>query len=208
MATEYPWVLANNRIPTLFDKIASAGRPERFSQDFLEKIGLTSSNDRGFIPLLRKLGFISEGGQPNSYYDLLRDPNQRPYVMADRIRDLYSDLFSVNQNIHKAPDVEVKGALSRVTGKDETSVDRYFRTFKSLVSQANFEGVNETVAKPRHQEEAIESGESALRDVASRSPSDKRMPSFHYNIQIVLPATTEVAVYSAIFKSLKESLGL
>ena len=31
-------------------------------------------------------------------------------------------------------------------------------------------------------------------------------PQFHYNIQIHLPATTDISVYNAIFKSLKDNL--
>lgn len=39
--------------------------------------------------------------------------------------------------------------------------------------------------------------------------SEKRVRpiAFSYNIQIHLPATTEIAVYNAIFKSLKDHLG-
>ena len=36
------------------------------------------------------------------------------------------------------------------------------------------------------------------------SDSDIRIPSFHYNIQIHLPATKDVEVYNSIFKSLKQ----
>jgi hypothetical protein len=35
---------------------------------------------------------------------------------------------------------------------------------------------------------------------------NERELKFHYNIQIHLPATSDVGVYNAIFKSLKENL--
>lgn len=35
-----------------------------------------------------------------------------------------------------------------------------------------------------------------------------QQPSFHYNIQIHLPATTDISVFNAIFRSLKENLGI
>jgi hypothetical protein len=33
-----------------------------------------------------------------------------------------------------------------------------------------------------------------------------KLPSLHYNIQIHLPTTNDIAVYNAIFKSVKEHL--
>lgn len=204
MSVEYPWLVANGRLPVLFEKIASAARPERFSQDFLEKLGLTSSNDRALIPLLRRLGFLTESNQPTPPYDLLRDPQERAFALADRIRETYSDLFAINTNLFKATDQEIKGAITRVTGKDETTVDRNFKTLKALLQLANFERKSSLpiaaatpAAPPKATESASEGHDKQI-----------RKSNFHYNIQIILPATTEIAVYNAIFKSLKENLDI
>ena len=210
MAEDYPYVLNNGKIGTVFDKIATAAKPERFSYDFLEKLGFTSTNDRAFVSLLRRLGFLTESNQPNSYYDDLRDKIRRPIVIATKIKELYRELYAIDESIHKASDAELKAAISRVTGKDEQTVNRVFNTFKGLISQANFEtslptppleivGGKPTDAGREHSPILLDDTKKLRR---------RSEPEFHYNIQIVLPATTEVAVYNAIFKSLRENLDI
>src|SRR4051812_13593089 len=116
--SDFPFVLANSRIPQLLDAISTAARPPRFSQEFLKSIGFASSNDRAFIPLFRKLGFISADGTPTEAYDALREKKTRGRILAEKIRELYADLFAINTRIYDANDEDVRGAISRVTGKD------------------------------------------------------------------------------------------
>lgn len=200
--SDLPFVLANNRIPQLLEALGTAARPARFTQEFLKSIGFASSNDRAFIPLFRKLGFITSDGTPTEAYDALREKKSRGSVLAERIRDLYSNLFAINTKIYNATDDDVKGAISRVTGKDATTVNRYFATFKALASQAKFDPPVEE-AKPA--EKPLEEREV---DPPPPHPRPRGEPGFHYNIQIHLPATTDIAVYNAIFRSLRENLNI
>src|SRR5713226_4066063 len=95
MPEQYPFVLANTRIGALLDSISTAARPPKFSQEFLRTLGFTSSADRAFVPLFRSLGLINDSGVPTEAYDRLRDRRVRAQVLADRIRDLYADLFAI-----------------------------------------------------------------------------------------------------------------
>src|SRR5687767_10711014 len=117
MPDSYPYIISNNKIEPILARIRSAARPARFSREMLSKWGFAASNDRAITGVLKELGFLNEGGTPTDYYDRLRDPNDWKYVLAERMRDLYSDLFAVDSNIQTAPDEEIKGAISRVTGK-------------------------------------------------------------------------------------------
>ncbi|MBA3833857.1 MAG: DUF5343 domain-containing protein [Chthoniobacterales bacterium] len=201
MPVDYPYVVSNNKIGPILSKIEKAAKPGRFSQEFLKNLGFGASNDRAVIPLLRRLGFLNDSGAPTEYYDQLKDATRHKTVLGDRIKALYSDLFTLNTEIQKANESEIKGAISRITGKDETSVSRYYATFKTLVSLAKFDG--ESVA-PLKDVEVPEggAGEAATGDIKPRAST----ASFHYNIQLHLPATTDVSVYNAIFKSLRDSL--
>lgn len=58
--------------------------------------------------------------------------------------------------------------------------------------------------KPEDRKREERRPEKAERENAVRST---RPIAFSYNIEIHLPATTEIAVYNAIFKRLKENLG-
>lgn len=117
----------------------------------------------------------------------------------------YLTSFNINIEIHKASEEEIKGAISRTTGKDDTSVSRYLATFKILTSLAKF-GASPKLAKPQlpeKEEEPVPIQKPKLREEAE---AQEKGLSFHHNIEIHLPATTDVSVYNAIFKSLRENL--
>lgn len=196
--TDYPYMISNNKITKIIEKIQQAARPAKFTQEVLKNLGFTSTNDRAFIPLAKKLGFLSEDGTPTSLYDQLKDTTTTKTVLATQIRSLYSEIFAINMNIHKAPDAEIKGAIGRVTGKDEEGVARIYNTFKALCNIADFD-----YSAPIEEPVDEDNSNIPTNPVVSTQPSTTQ---FHYNIQIHLPATTDISVYNAIFKSLKENL--
>lgn len=202
MAEEYPYMVSNNKIKKILDKIEVAQKPRKFSHAILKNLGFSSSNDRAMIPLLRRLGFIREDGTPTESYDQLKDKTKRFFVLGERVRELYSELYSINTEIHNASEDEIKGAISRVTGKDSISVNRYYATFKTLAGIAKFGKI------PEHKKETIEQKEEVSVEEEKPKQIEIPIPGFHYNIQIHLPATTDISVYNAIFKSLKENLGI
>jgi hypothetical protein len=121
---------------------------------------------------------------------------------------LYADLFAIDASVQTAPEAEIKGAISRVTGKDDETVKRYYATFKTLASLAKFEPkpVKATKIDEKPEEEAAA---PKVKAEASREEHEHRRRSeYHYNIQIHLPVTTDISVYNAIFKSLKDHLGV
>lgn len=193
---DYPYMMSNNKIQPIITKIQQAARPAKFTLDFLRTLGFTSTNDRAFIPLAKKLGFLMEDGTPTPIYDQLKDSTLTAKVLATQIRILYADLFAINTELQRAPENEIKGAISRVTGKDEEGVIRIYNTFKALCSIADF---SENISHSPVPEKVEETASVAI-------PLSNRKNEFHYNIQIHLPATTDVSVYNAIFKSLKDNL--
>jgi hypothetical protein len=207
MAESYPYIISNNKIEPILSKIRSAAKPERFStREALAKWGFSASNDRAMVSVLKDLGFLTESGAPTEYYDRLRDPNEWRYVLGERMRDLYSELFAIDTAIHSAPENEIKGAISRVTGKDNESVKRYYATFKALATLAKFEPRPGRNVAPDEKPQVEEHSENHV--PSSSHTQSHRRSDFHYNFQIHLPATTDIAVYNAIFKSMKDNLGM
>jgi len=212
MPDSYPYTISNNKIAPVFARIQTAAKPNKISQALLSQWGFTASNDRAILRVLRELGFINENGVPTVAYDALRDHANWKYTLADRIRICYSDLYAIDPKFHTLPEAEIKSTMMRITGKDEESAKRYFATFKTLASLANF--------GPRHDSKNAVSeenpGDDAVKqkvDASLPAPSppihadhSKRKTEYHYNIQIHLPVTSDISVYNAIFKSLKENL--
>lgn len=204
MADTYPYMVANGKISQIIDKIKKAAEPSKFTHAFLKQLGFASTNDRAIIPLLKKLEFLNDDSTPTEKYKDLRDTTRFRYALGEQIKVLYSDLYAINTKIHEANEDEIKGAISRVTGKDETAVGRYYATYKTLTDIAEFD---EPVEEEINEEPKVEQKQPEKPSPKAQVPPIKvSSPDFHYNIQIHLPATTDITVYNAIFKSIKENL--
>jgi hypothetical protein len=205
----YPYIISNNKIEPILTKIRSAARPQRVTIELLKKWGFSASNDRAMLRVLKVLGFLDENGAPTPDYDRLRDPTDWKYVLGERVKDTYADLYAIDEKIDAAPDDEVRGAISRVTGKDQESVNRYFTTFRTLAGLAKFDG--QAPSKPRIPVKGTNSDpEEPMSPVLKKGQpplaATDTKASLHYNIQIHLPATSDISVYNVIFKSLRENL--
>src|SRR6266542_5300057 len=96
MALPDSYTLKIGSIPAYFDALLDAQPPERFSLKFLENLGFTSTNDRLFIGILKDLGFLNADGVPQQRYYEFMDRSQARVVLAEAIREAFSDLFAIN----------------------------------------------------------------------------------------------------------------
>ncbi|HET9768488.1 MAG TPA: hypothetical protein VFS60_16695, partial [Thermoanaerobaculia bacterium] len=86
-----------------------------------------------------------------------------------------------------------------------------YATFKTLAGLAKFDPrPSRTTAVAAAAEAPVEPPSSPRTHPEPPADTDthRRRNDFHYNIQIHLPVTTDISVYNAIFKSLKENLGI
>ena len=191
-------------------EIRAAGVPERVTFEFLKTLGFKSSNDRPIISVLKGLGFLDANATPTDSYRSFRDPEGGPKVLARALRSAYSDLYLANTNAHDLPIEKLKGIIATKTSKGNAVVKSIAATFKALAKAADFSepgGESEKVAG-KHAEKARASDESGGK--GSPLPSlpgvGAGVAGLHYNIQIHLPTTTDITVYNAIFRSLREQL--
>ena len=205
MSSELPYLLTNKRLPDLFSKIQTAAVPEKFTFEFLKKLGFTSSNDRGLPSLLKKLGFLDQNGSPTPRYNSYRHKKDGPRILAESIRELYVELFAIDENVHKAKRDDIIGIVSRVTGQEDKYVRLISSTFSALCNLADFNAVP-TEQESEFPETTNETSERTMLDTDETLPKKGHTISFRHNIEIHLPATTNIAIYNAIFKSLKDHL--
>ena len=223
MDIDLPYLLSHKKFPDFLAKLQTAAVPKKMTANVLKKFGFPSSNDRAFIALLKKLGFLNENGQPTERYAQYRDRAKATAVLAEGIGDAYSELLDVNTSLYDEDLETIKSAVSSVTGRDQKFVNLIANTFKMLCDNAEFAsddppaetsgvdpedsdsaaGTNDEIAAPAAE---TQDSHSPARPPA-RSSGPLSDLSFNYNIEIHLPATTDIAVYNAIFKSLRETLG-
>jgi Family of unknown function (DUF5343) len=202
-----PYVNGYGGIPTLFKKIREAAVPAKFTQDFMTtSLGLKSSSYRAMIPLLKKLGFIDQSNVPTEAYRNFREASESGSVMAERLRETYKNLFTANEYAHKLDKKDLTAKLLTVTGagEDDANIPYIASTFIELSKLAKWEVTPTAETKKERnteqQEERTDRGEDG------KSRPLKGGFGLSYTINLNLPATTEIEVFNAIFKSLRENL--
>jgi len=208
MALANSYVQCYGQISDLFRKISEGQAPDQFTQQHLKDIGFVRSNHRAFIPLLKALGFLSQEGRPTQRYHAYRDPSQAKQVMADAVREAYADIFVIKEKPTKADRKAIEGKFKSAHNTSDRMAVLMANTLFALLDLADLDGP----AKPRSKELDKHKAKEPTpkpQEPETQQPlaqGGKQMPGLHYDIQIHLPATKDVEVYNAIFKSLKEHL--
>jgi hypothetical protein len=205
MAVPTAYLTTTKNTQAILDAMQRAGVPKRFTYDFLKQLGYGSSSDRPMIPLLKALGFLDDGGNPTERYRRFKDPSLARAVLAEGLRDAYADVFAVEQQAQGKSVNELKGVFARLSDKGESVTAKMATTFKTLADRADF-----TAAPPTQPEPADEKQE----EKEDRTPEPPPAPNgrgqgtvtMRHDVHVHLPVTTEIAVYDAIFKSLRENL--
>jgi len=193
------------RIPKILAKIKEASRPDRFTQDFLAtKLSFAGGSAMAFIPFAKRIGLLTPDGSPTELYTKFRNPSESGWAMAQAIRVGYKALYERNEYVHDLTPDKLQGLIVETTGleKGSTVVKSIRGSFLALKDFANFEASgsdddSDVVAK------------TAKPDMTLVKTGEKGVPSgvhLSYTINLNLPETTNVAVFNAIFKSLKEHL--
>lgn len=210
MALMSAYLVTTKNMNDFFNAIITAKAPERFTQKFLQQLEFTSSNDRLFIGVLKGLGFIDESSTPRQrYYDFL-DQTQSGVVLAEAIREAYSDLYSLNKKAHLMSVDEIKNKFRSLTQgqKSENVVGLMANTFKALCEYATWDVGAETIKTETNEiPKDAQTANSGQQKIENESIKNKSIsPTLHYNIQIHLPESRDPAVFDAIFRSLREHL--
>jgi hypothetical protein len=197
------YLITTKNLNDFLNAIVGAQAPERFSNKFLEQLEFQSTNDRLFIGMLKGLGFLDEGGTPTQRYYEFLDQTQSGVVLAEAIKEAYSDLFTVNKKANDLTVEEVKNKLRTLTQgqKSDKVISLMANTFRALCDYADWTKIRTPTEQPK------EPKEQTKPEMSEAMKKDSRLhPQLHYNIQIHLPETRDPAVYDALFRSLKEHL--
>ncbi|MCK1679399.1 DUF5343 domain-containing protein [Bradyrhizobium sp. 147] len=192
----------------ILDKIIEASQPERFTQDFLAtKLGYSSGSARPMIPLLKKLGFIATDGAPTGLYSQFRNPENRGAAMAQALRAAYKEIYDRNEYAHDLTRDKLKNLVVEITGlePDNQTVTAIVGTFWNLKAYADFEKAPAT-DNGNGKVTVLEKTEPVVPPVSPAAVSTPSGLNLSYTINLNLPETTDVEVFNAIFRSLKENL--
>lgn len=204
------YLVTTKNLDAFLNAIQSARAPDKFTNKFLEQLEFTSSNDRLLLKMLKELGFLDDSGIPLDRYHRFLDSSEARRVMAEAVREAYSDLFTVKKDAWKLSEEDVANKLKTLTqGKKSENVIKWMaKTFKTLAEYADWSAD----ATPKEKLTTIQ--EQPLTE--KRNPESHFLEEsqeklnikggLHYNIQIHLPESRDPKVYDAIFESMKRHL--
>lgn len=205
MAVTTSYLTSTKNFEAIINSILGARAPERFSAKFLDDLGFKSSNDRLFVGVFKGLGLIDDSGVPTQIYYEFLDQTQSRVIMAQRIQIAYKDLFDLRTDAQNMTNDEIKNKLRTITQgqKGDKVIECMALTFKVLCNYAEWE---QQTTKSKKPVQNINEEEPENINEIKPPRTQKHDMNLHYNIQVHLPETTNMAVYDAIFQSLKKHL--
>lgn len=210
MTESLPYLATPGNITKCLEKIADAATPEKVTGDFINtKLSIKGGSGRALVPFLKKIGFVNPDGTPSNLYKKYRNPSESGAAVGAAIRTGYAPLYEVNEYCHELNDGDLKGLIVQITGQDKNSgvVQKILTTFKKLKDFADFEAGLSSPDGPDASEKHEESAyKQELPRMIQHGMSQKYGMNLSYTINLNLPATSDISVFNAIFKSLRENL--
>jgi hypothetical protein len=199
-ASKLPYINAYGNVTKVLEKIQGAATPDRFSVDFLaDTIGMKGGSARPVIPYLKRTGFLGADGTPTPLYKSFRNQAESGAAAARALRIGYAPLFQMAEAAHTLDDAKLTGLILQATGLESNSktVGAILGSFKALKAFAD--------PNPSDSPEQPPSVEDDDRPSADSGGLPSGL-SLGYTINLHLPATSDVAVFNAIFRSPREHL--
>jgi Family of unknown function (DUF5343) len=200
--SKVPYVNAYGTITKTLDALRKASTPDRFTQDFLAtKLAVKGGSAKPVIPFLKRIGFLASDGAPTDLYKKFRNEALAGAAAAEALKIGFGPLYEINEYVHDLKDNELRGVVVQATGMEasSTSVKSIIGSFKALRAYADFD------APPVGGLDATDGGDGPGDDASDGQGVPTRI-NLGYTINLHLPATSDVAVFNAIFKSLREHL--
>ena len=191
-----------------FEKIKSAPTPQRVTRDFVKTtLGIKGGPGDALASFLKKIGFVNADATPSPHYLSFRNPATSGAAVAEAFKIAYAPLYEHHEFVHELDDQELKGLIIQVTGcaEDARSLALTLSTIRALKDYADF-------SEPGGRREPDpDLGQSQLDSPivpphAPHGPDDSVGLNLSYTINLNLPATADIAVFDAIFKSLRQNL--
>jgi hypothetical protein len=203
MPADLPYMTSVKNLPPILDRIKAAGTPPKFTYEFLKSnLGFPSSNDRSVLRILKAMGFLTGDGTPTARYNEYRDDSRSGLAIAVGLREGWAPLFLSDEKAHTRTSSQLTELMKGLTGATGAVAQKMASTFKALASKGTWD------EQPEQTRPASSIPEQLSPPAAPREePSSGRQPvNLHHDVHIHLPATSDVAVYTAIFRALRDEL--
>jgi hypothetical protein len=206
-----PYLPASGTLKKALDRLVEASRPDKFNSDFLENVlKLTGGSARATIPILKRLGFLASDGTPTDLYARFRTEGGRGPAALQALRTGFSEVFKRSEYAHSVADTKLRDIIVEITGLKPTdpvalAIKSTFNVIKGYIPAGM--DYSASVDEDSHVVEDLNGNQSSSsQSTHTRYPSRSGAVGLVYNINLVLPETSDLRVLNAIFRSIKENL--
>ncbi len=206
MGVGLPYLATPGSITMALQKIRDAATPDRVTADFVTtKLTIKGGTGRAIPPFLKRINFVASDGTPTELYKSFRNKTTGGKAVAEAIKFGYHPLKEVNEYFYLLSDKDLKALIVQITGldADDKIVKLTLSTLSNLKQFAKFED-DKDIALENIEEKEI-AHDKTTKTYQSSTATEVGL-TLTYTINLNLPATTDQAVFNAIFKSLKEHL--
>jgi hypothetical protein len=206
-----PYVTATGNIERALRAIQSAATPSKVSQDFVKTIlNIPGGSGNQMTSFLKKIGFVNGDGSPSELYKRFRNPSTAGKAAAEGLKIGYAPLYARNEFMYRLSDDKLRGLIIEETGQSEDSsvVSMVVASIKAIKKFASWstEESGDSSATPAPALSTIPPSTPSEPAELSRGVTRRIGMNLSYTINLNLPASSDVAVFNAIFKSLKDNL--
>lgn len=202
----FPYTVVPKSLRPLLNHIQGAGVPPKVTQQYLAATGFKSTNDRAMIGVLKFIGFTDGAGAPTEVWRKFRSKASGGVVLANAIKSAYKSLFETYPNANERPNSVVRDFMSSHSSAGDRVLDAMVGTFKALCEAAKFEGASDSnddlnEAEPENADTKVKE-----KPVKHRAVGVEASPQIIVNVQLVVPATDDPAIYDSFFDAMKRHL--
>lgn len=202
-----PYLTASGTLKRVLDRAIELAKPDKFNYDFLENVvKITGGAARSTIPIMKKMGFLNSDNSPTELYSRFRTEGGRSAAAHQGLRNAFPEIFRRSDYAHAVEDSKLRDIIVEITGlKANDQVAQAIKGTFGVIKGYIAPGFNP--AAPGEESSVLEGGSSALSsEMTTAAPTSERSLGLTYNINIVLPETSDVNVLNAIFRSVRDNL--
>lgn len=201
---------ASGTLKRALERLIGPSRPDKFNADFMENVlNLSGGAARATIPIMKRMGFLTSDGVPTDLYAKFRTEGGRPVAALAALRNGFPEIFKRSEYAHTVDDNKLRDIILEITGLKSSdpvalAIKSTFNVVKSFIpAGADLSGSDDDATAQDHGATGSQNGQSELDESMGRG---KNSVGLVYNINIVLPETSDLKVLNAIFRSVRENL--
>jgi len=199
-----PYLGTYKRLGDALRGLINAERPQKFNEDFLGTVlQIRGGSARPIPPILKRVGMLNPDNSPTELYSKFKSDSSRPAAALQALRNGYAEIFKRNEYAHRESDERIRDIVVEITGlkKSDPIVNAILGTFN--VFREYTKGITDD--SPHISKAGTDVEVGAFDRPTSIEESIKKLNLVN-TINVVLPETTDVQVYNAIFRSIRENL--